>query len=656
MAKIATGYVALKVETEKLRKEMEQVKQTIRDAASDCEKRMKTATDNMSGAWDKFAKGAVAAGGAILAAKGIQSLATQFLDAAATAETYETRLKILLRSQEEGNRMFKEMAKYASQVPFEYRDIMEAATALSGVMKGGVDEVKRWIPMIGDLAAASGLSIGEATSQVIRMYSAGAASADLFRERGILSMLGFQAGVTYSAEETRAQLIAAWSDVDSKFRGATAEMADDWTGKVSMLSDAWFKFSEGFGRIILSKMKPEVDLLTQAVSWLGDKIQEVADNVELSDEANRWDQAISKSTGSFGKMKDAVIAWGEKQVEWFKAASKASNEFLYEEEHRHNAMMEHLKEQRALGLFLYTDTGSPADSERKKRMEKEAAAWNLYADPGKDWDLPDRNLKKKQTDSANAKNEAEKGYYEWLELKQRKTDMEVFMEQDLQDKLAEMRETKIEREAGDLAARQAQLSAHHDEAIALLLWRSERELEIEEQLKKSKDALAKRSAASQFQIATSLASALLSVAGASSKQIFAVTKALEFGQAIMAAHAAYNLALANPPGPPWTIPIAEAARAAGYLNAAAIAATALGQMAMSSNGNVGRGTYTSPVVTTAGGGLTDVPVTGEQKGQVNIYLEGDLLADQYYIELLAEKLSEAVEDKEVRLISSKSKY
>jgi hypothetical protein len=74
------------------------------------------------------------------------------------------------------------------------------------------------------------------------MYSAGAAAADLFRERGVLSMLGFQAGVSVSAEETRKRLIAAWEDPASRFRDASAMLARTWTGMLSMLSDAWFQF------------------------------------------------------------------------------------------------------------------------------------------------------------------------------------------------------------------------------------------------------------------------------------------------------------------------------------------------------------------------------------------------------------------------------
>ncbi|MBW1666843.1 MAG: hypothetical protein JRJ66_02090 [Deltaproteobacteria bacterium] len=173
---------------------------------------------------------------------GLGLTAKQFIDAASSAEQYQTRLRVLLGSSKEGNRLFQEMADYAGKVSFRYEEIMGAATNLAGVMKGGTDEVKQWMPLIGDLAAATGMSIEETTGQVIRMYSAGAASADMFRERGVLAMLGFQAGVSYSAEETRKKLMEAWKDPASQFRGAAGELGKTWSGMLSMLSDAWFQF------------------------------------------------------------------------------------------------------------------------------------------------------------------------------------------------------------------------------------------------------------------------------------------------------------------------------------------------------------------------------------------------------------------------------
>ena len=173
---------------------------------------------------------------------GIGALSKSFIDARSTSEQYAVRLKVLLGSVEEANRLFKDMTTFAGQVPFEYEKIMNSATQLAGVMKGGVDEINQWMPLIGDLAATSGLTIEETTEQIVRMYSAGAASADKFRERGILSMLGFQAGVSYSAEQTREKLQSEWSKQGSQFRGATAELAMSWDGMMSMLSDKWFQF------------------------------------------------------------------------------------------------------------------------------------------------------------------------------------------------------------------------------------------------------------------------------------------------------------------------------------------------------------------------------------------------------------------------------
>lgn len=178
----------------------------------------------------------------LIGAAGVAGISKSFLDAANTSEQLRVRLNVLLGSVEEGNRLFQDMSEFAAKVPFQYEQIMESATALSGVMKGGVDEINSWMPMIADLAAVSGLTLQQTTEQIIRMYSAGAGAADLFRERGILAMLDFQAGVSYSAEETKEQLIKAFEDPASKFRGAAIELAATWDGLLSMMSDKWFQF------------------------------------------------------------------------------------------------------------------------------------------------------------------------------------------------------------------------------------------------------------------------------------------------------------------------------------------------------------------------------------------------------------------------------
>ena len=195
-------------------------------------------------------------------------LARSFLNAAKTSENFRVRLKILLGSAEAGQAVFQSMSKYASEVPFQFEEIMESATRLSGVLTGGVDEINRWMPMIGNLAAAMGMSIEDTTGQISRMLSAGAGAADLFRDKGVLAFLGFQAGATYSVDETRAQLEKALSGSTSLVAGATDALANTWTGLMSMMGDAWFQFrnlvmDEGVFEFMKLGLKRVLELINQ---------------------------------------------------------------------------------------------------------------------------------------------------------------------------------------------------------------------------------------------------------------------------------------------------------------------------------------------------------------------------------------------------------
>lgn len=221
---------------EGLKNEAKQAKPKVDEATESVSRFGKINADAAKKAGKSVAKYAAVA--AIIAT----GVAYAFLDAANQAENYELRLNRLLGSQAEGNRMFRDMAKFAGEVPFAYQEIMGSATQLAGVMKGGVDEVNAWMPIIADLAAVSGLSIEQTTEQVVRMYSAGAGAADLFRERGITAMLGFQAGVSYSAAETQQMLVEAFESPTSKFRGAALDLANSWEGLLSMMGDKWFQF------------------------------------------------------------------------------------------------------------------------------------------------------------------------------------------------------------------------------------------------------------------------------------------------------------------------------------------------------------------------------------------------------------------------------
>lgn len=244
--------------------------------------------------------GLIAAG---LTGFGVTKLAGSFIDAAKQTENYKIRLESLLGSQAEGNRLFKEMADYAARVPFEYEQIMASATQLSGILKGGVDEITQWMPLIGDLAAAAGLDIQTATEQVSRMLSAGAASADLFRERGVLAMLGFNAGVSYSVEDTRKMLMAAWEAPESRFRGATKKMENSWDGMVSMLKDAWFSF-----RTAVMDSGPFKAMKTYVQSLI-DQVNEFKKSGKFDDVAEKLGGGITKYLNKFVNALPAIFSF-----------------------------------------------------------------------------------------------------------------------------------------------------------------------------------------------------------------------------------------------------------------------------------------------------------------------------------------------------------
>jgi len=182
------------------------------------------------------------------------------------SEQFEVRLTTLLGSVEEGNQVFKDMAQLAGEVPKTYEEIMASATDLSAVVRGGTEEIKKLMPIIVDISSATGMSVQEVNGQIIRMYSAGAAAADMFRERGVSAALGFQAGVSYTAKETMDTLIQQWEDGTGKFVGASDALAKTFSGMTSMMEDAWFNFKVQIGKELFKQVKTDLQVVLNLIN------------------------------------------------------------------------------------------------------------------------------------------------------------------------------------------------------------------------------------------------------------------------------------------------------------------------------------------------------------------------------------------------------
>ena len=157
-------------------------------------------------------------------------------------ENLRTRLKFLLKDTNEGAKAFDNMVKFASKVPFSLEEIQSGSGILATVTDNAND-LQKMLEITGNVAAVTGLDFRTAAEQIQRSFSAGIGAADLFREKGVRNMLGFQAGATVSIEQT----VQAFEKVfgkNGRFGQATDDLANTFTGTLSMIGDKIFSFKK----------------------------------------------------------------------------------------------------------------------------------------------------------------------------------------------------------------------------------------------------------------------------------------------------------------------------------------------------------------------------------------------------------------------------
>lgn len=133
--------------------------------------------------------------------------------------------------------------------------------------------------------------------------------------------------------------------------------------------------------------------------------------------------------------------------------------------------------------------------------------------------------------------------------------------------------------------------------------------------------------------------------GKNSEALFYMMKAAAVAQAVVNAWLAYTQALASPPGPPWTIPMAEFALGMGLAAAAAIAATAFMGTGAGA-GSAGSATATSSPVVTASSPTASTAATSDARAApvINIHVYGSVLSEDELARMLVPALKKAVSD------------
>ena len=206
-------------------------------------------------------------------------------------ESLQVRLKFLFGSTQEGAKAFDEMAKFAAKVPFSLEQIQQGAGVLSVVSKDA-EELADIMEITGNVAAVTGLDFRTTSEQIQRSLSAGIASADLFREKGVRDLLGFKAGATVTAKET-AEAFKRVFGKGGEFGGATDELAKTFEGTLSMIGDKFFTFKK---TILEAGFFPELK------KQFGDLDKFLAQNGQTIDSiAIKIGQGLAKAVSATGK-------------------------------------------------------------------------------------------------------------------------------------------------------------------------------------------------------------------------------------------------------------------------------------------------------------------------------------------------------------------
>ena len=196
-------------------------------------------------------------------------------------ENLRVRLKFLLKDTNEGAKAFDNMVTFASKVPFSLEEIQSGSGILATVTDNAND-LQKMLEITGNVAAVTGLDFRTTAEQIQRSFSAGIGAADLFREKGVRNMLGFKAGATVSIEDT----VMAFEKVFGKggrFGKATDELAQTFTGTLSMIGDKIFSFKKTILEAgLFESLKKEFGALDKFLEENSKQIDRIAEDIGIA--------------------------------------------------------------------------------------------------------------------------------------------------------------------------------------------------------------------------------------------------------------------------------------------------------------------------------------------------------------------------------------
>lgn len=175
-------------------------------------------------------------------------------------ESLQVRFKLLFNSATEGAKAFKVLNTFAGKVPFSLEAIAAGSGNLAVIAKDA-NELSKILEITGNVAAATGLDFRQTAEQIQRAFAGGIAAADVFRERGVRAMLGFEAGAKVSIEDTRKRFFEVFGS-GGQFSTATKEFEKTLEAQVSFVQDAYFRFRQAAAQPLFEGVKQQlIDLV-----------------------------------------------------------------------------------------------------------------------------------------------------------------------------------------------------------------------------------------------------------------------------------------------------------------------------------------------------------------------------------------------------------
>ena len=221
----------------------------------------------------RFAPLAAGIGGVVAAFKGLSasvSTASQFQD-------IETVLTNLTGSAAKGKAALNQLIEVATELPLSFEELAAAQPALATISPT-LKDLENNTRLAADIAGNFGISFTDAASQLQRAFAGGAGAADIFRERGVLAAAGFEAGVSYSIEETQEKL----REFGGSIEGAAQNLNNTLGGALSQVGDKFTLFKKSVGDAILPEFQGFLTALNNVLVENGSNLAELGNTIGSS--------------------------------------------------------------------------------------------------------------------------------------------------------------------------------------------------------------------------------------------------------------------------------------------------------------------------------------------------------------------------------------